>query len=686
MRRRRARFRRFLRHTGSPCVVGGKPNVRRIALLAAAAALVGGVVPTVLADAAAAAVDGTFSVLAGGAVGDGQPATSIYLPANPAVREPDGNLLLADNLHGRVREVDVTTGLVSTVAGIGEATLIGKGHDGDGGPATAATLSGINAVAVSATGDIYIADANGGLVRRIDHATRVITHVAGTGPSGMPVNTADARTSPMQVMGMAIDNTTGDVYLGDWHDVVSVLHPDGSLERFAGSGTRGNTGDGGPATTAALLNPYSVAVLPDGSVAIDSSYAIRLVDTTTGLISTIAGGGTSGDLLDGNSPTSGSIQFGGVHIAAGPDSASPGGSIIYFVDGNRVRSFALHADRTEGPVATLALTTPRSCNPSSADATTLVATCGTATYLVDLATAAATRVAGIDPTYPGGDRALDGTPGADAPIGSFSAIAASGDDVYLSSGVGLIYRISSDGVVHRFAGVDAARPQAFPADDTPLLAANLSPQAMAPAPGGGLFFVDCIPAAGVQCAIFRAHDGVLDRYTSLTAAAFTEGMPVAQFALPGTVRLATMPDGDLAVAPPLGPIYVVRAADGTVHKVPFDPSTVLSQPGYHAPAPVFSGLAAFGDGTLAASVGSNSTDGRLVQIDPSTGAATTLAAANVSTLAPLPDGDVVAVSTSRLLRISPQGGVTVLADGGTSHSGGSLTDMQTRLPSTPAFA
>src|SRR4051794_3777416 len=184
----------------------GEPNVRRIALLAAAAALVGGVVPTVLADAAAAAVDGTFSVLAGGAVGDGQPATSIYLPANGAVREPDGNLLLADTFHGRVRELDVTTGLVSTVAGIGEGTAVGKGHDGDGGPATAATLNGINAVALSATGDIYIADANGTLVRRIDPATRGITHVARTRPSRTPGNTAPAPTAPLPGLGITGDN------------------------------------------------------------------------------------------------------------------------------------------------------------------------------------------------------------------------------------------------------------------------------------------------------------------------------------------------------------------------------------------------------------------------------------------------------------------------------------------------
>src|SRR4051794_20802021 len=653
----------------------GEPNVRRIALFAAFAAFLGGVVPTVLADAAAAGVDGTFSVLAGGAGGDGQPATSIYLPANGAVREPDGNLLLADNFHGRVRELDVTTGLVSTVAGIGEGTLVGKGHDGDGGPATAATLNGINAVAVSATGDTYVADANGGLVRRIDHATGVITHVAGTGPSGTPVNTADATTSPMQVMGMAVDNTTGDVYLGDWHDVVSVLHPDGSLERFAGSGTRGQAGDGGLATAAALINPWSLGVLPDGSVLIDSGSAIRRVDTTTGLISTVAGGALGSDLVDGASPTSGQILGGGVHIATGPDPASLGGSIIYFVDGNRVRTFALHADGTEGPVATLALTTPRACSPWSADATTLLATCGTATYLVDLATAAATRVAGIDPSYPSGDRALDGTPGADAPIGSLSAVAASGDDVYLSSRVGLIYRISSDGVVHRFAGIDAFPPQAYPADATPLLEANVAPLAIAPAPGGGLFVVDCVFSQPVPCVLLRAHDGVFDRVTNASQAAtsqttFVEGMPTSQFSLPSNARLAALPDGDLAVAAPAGAIYVIRAADGTVHKVPFDATTVLSRPGHNHFSWAVNGLAAFGDGTIAASIGSTALDGRLVRIDPSTGAATTLAAADVTTLAPLPGGDVGAVSGARLLRISPLGGITVLAKDGTSHDGG----------------
>src|SRR5437773_840096 len=118
----------------------------------------------------------------GGFSGDGGSATAakLYFPAGVAL-DGAGNLFIAERGDWRIRRVDAGTGTITTVAGTGTG-----GFSGDGGPATAAELSGPRGVAVDGAGNLFIADTGNSRIRRVDAGTGTITTVAGggTGASG----------------------------------------------------------------------------------------------------------------------------------------------------------------------------------------------------------------------------------------------------------------------------------------------------------------------------------------------------------------------------------------------------------------------------------------------------------------------------------------------------------------------
>jgi DNA-binding CsgD family transcriptional regulator/sugar lactone lactonase YvrE len=139
------------------------------------------------------APDGTLSLYAGngtdGFGGDLGAATGAELsyPGGLAL-DPSGNLYIADIGNDRIRRVDASSNVITTVAGSRDT----YGFGGDGGPANAALLSLPHGVAVAANGDIYIADTGNNRVRRVDARTHLITTIAGTGKAGFAGDSAAA--------------------------------------------------------------------------------------------------------------------------------------------------------------------------------------------------------------------------------------------------------------------------------------------------------------------------------------------------------------------------------------------------------------------------------------------------------------------------------------------------------------
>ncbi|HVX19289.1 MAG TPA: DUF4214 domain-containing protein [Acidimicrobiales bacterium] len=274
--------------------------------------------------------DGTVSAYAGNGsaslAGDNGPATDAQLAGPQGVAlDSQGDYYVADTFNQAVRKIDPTSGVITTVAGTGSKTKVdsGPGSDlGDGGPATSATLNFPGGVAVNAAGDIFIADTYNNRVRMVDHATHAITTVAGDGTFGYKSGAGNPTSIPLaQPFGVAVLPDQSLLIADSFAvRVFRVTNPGGQnaqLTTFAGSG--GNLlGDGGPATQAALGLPVGLAVDPMGNTYIattasDTSNSRIRKVDPSGKITTVAGGGTS--TAEGVAATSANLTaLGGVAV------------------------------------------------------------------------------------------------------------------------------------------------------------------------------------------------------------------------------------------------------------------------------------------------------------------------------------------------------------------------------------
>lgn len=245
---------------------------------------------------------GVISTVAGTGTGgynsDGIAATAAELnyPSGIAV-DSAGNVIIADASNYRVRKVSAVSGAISTIAGTGTF-----GYNGDGIAATAAKLSSPMGVAVDLAGNVYVADQSGDRIRKIDASSGLISTIAGTGVGGYNgdgiAGTAAWLSGPG---GVAVDGS-GNVYVADQGNglVREIIVGTGIIRTIAGTGSAGYNGDGIPGSTASLYNPTGVAVDGAGNVYIADEYnsRIRRVDAASGLISSVAGtfaGGYNGD-------------------------------------------------------------------------------------------------------------------------------------------------------------------------------------------------------------------------------------------------------------------------------------------------------------------------------------------------------------------------------------------------------
>jgi GT2 family glycosyltransferase/DNA-binding beta-propeller fold protein YncE len=182
------------------------------------------------------------------------------------------------------------------------APVIGgrKGYAGDNGPAINAWMNAPGGIVVAPSGDVYFADSDNDVIRRIDARNMLISTVAGnhdlgTGFSGDGGQASDAQLDTPDGVAIAPD---GDLIIADSHNdrIRRVDKPTGIITTIAGSGGNGYDGDDKPATEAALSTPSAVAAAPNGDIYVADTLnnRIRMIDHVTGLIHTVAGDGTTG--------------------------------------------------------------------------------------------------------------------------------------------------------------------------------------------------------------------------------------------------------------------------------------------------------------------------------------------------------------------------------------------------------
>lgn len=271
----------------------------------------------------------------------------------------NGDMIIADNQNNRIRKVNMTTGIITTIAGTGV-----QGFNGNGGSALAAELYFPKQVRVDASNNIYFTDAGNNVIRVIDNAGNINSYVgsgivgyAGDGgpaenaelrfPRGMTVDSngnlffTDNLNHCVRKVDNILNNITtyagtatingdqgyatladiygplqitvdaaGNIYTGTFDSRIRKITPAGIITTIAGTGVNNSSGDGGLAINAEIINPYAIAVDPTGSNIYFSETAtvdgggneysrIRKINVASGIISTICGGqnvtGFSGD-------------------------------------------------------------------------------------------------------------------------------------------------------------------------------------------------------------------------------------------------------------------------------------------------------------------------------------------------------------------------------------------------------
>ena len=281
---------------------------------------------------------------------DGGPATSARLKSPyGVVVDASGNLFIADRENNRIQRVDKNTGIITTVAGNGHS---GSSLDPlDGGPATSATLSYPSGVAVDVEGNLFIADTFNNRIRKVEASTGIITTIAGNGignfgrlwgPVGLAIDMSSnlliadrenncirriiTHTGNITIVagtgsqgfsgeggpatsaifdkpfGVAVD-TSGNIYIADTnnHCIRQVDATTGNVTTVAGNRRGGFSGDGGLATNASLKFPYGIIVDSSGNLLISDTEnnRIRRVDARTRIITTVAGNGRREFIGDG---------------------------------------------------------------------------------------------------------------------------------------------------------------------------------------------------------------------------------------------------------------------------------------------------------------------------------------------------------------------------------------------------
>ena len=241
---------------------------------------------------------GIITLVAGtgeaGYSGDGGPALNAVInqPYGLAV-DGNGDMYFSQRFDPAVRKIDGRTGIISTVAGTGEF-----GYSGDGGPGNEAMLREPNDLYLDGKGGLLIADIQDQRIRRVDLATGIIATFAGTGEKSRAGDGRPANEACLMGPRAVCMDSQGNLYVAEREgNGVRKIASDGLLTTIAGADSIfGYTGDGGPALAATWGAPKAMRCdLNDNVIVVDTeNCAVRRIDARTGIVTTIAGGREGG--------------------------------------------------------------------------------------------------------------------------------------------------------------------------------------------------------------------------------------------------------------------------------------------------------------------------------------------------------------------------------------------------------
>ena len=399
---------------------------------------------------------GVITTVAGngtdGNSGDGGEATSAEIsePYSLAI-DGLGNLYIADQSSAVIRRV-APDGIITTVAGTGV-----YGSEGDGGPATGATLQFPTCIAVDGLGNLYICA--GPAIRRVD-PNGIITTFAGTAVSGFSGDNGPAVNATLDNPNGVVVDGQGVVYIADYFNArIRRVDPRGVITTIAGNGTYGSSGDGDPALDA-VVTPNTITIDDLGNLyfADPGDNRIRRIDTG-GIITTVAGNGAAGYSGDGGPAVNCTLAF-------PTDMAVDSMGRIYIADSNNDLIREVNA---AGIITTVAGNT-QSGNILDGAATTMhmgfptgVAfdSAGNA-YIADLDANIILRVdsAGVATTIAGtgvNGWSGDGGPAIAATFASPASVAFdAGGNLYIADSLNsVIRRVDANGIITTFAGTGA---------------------------------------------------------------------------------------------------------------------------------------------------------------------------------------------------------------------------------------